>query len=135
MGLQLLTDTHLEHANDRSDWVIDSLGGGRHLVRPPTLRSRQSRTRKVSWVTRGGDYGCSALEMLGHNQPRDSHFTGTVPAPLRAFRVPKRAATQGYLRPHAVSALRTINGLTRSIRRIELVRGPPNDSQYPRPQG
>ena len=31
-GLQILTDSHLKHANDLSDWVIDPLGGGRHLV-------------------------------------------------------------------------------------------------------
>ena len=31
-GLQLLTDAHLEHANDLSGWVIEPLGGGRHLV-------------------------------------------------------------------------------------------------------
>ena len=31
-GLQVLTDAHLEHASDLSDWVIEPLGGGRHLV-------------------------------------------------------------------------------------------------------
>jgi len=37
-GLQLLTDAHLEHANDQSDWVIEPLGGGRHLVRAKDLQ-------------------------------------------------------------------------------------------------
>jgi hypothetical protein len=36
-GLQLLTDAHLEHANDLSDWVIKPLGGGRHLVQAKDL--------------------------------------------------------------------------------------------------
>ena len=36
-GLQILTDTHLGHANDLSDWVIEHLGGGRHLVRAKDL--------------------------------------------------------------------------------------------------
>jgi hypothetical protein len=31
-GLQLLTDAHLEHANDLSGWVIEPLGVGKHLV-------------------------------------------------------------------------------------------------------
>jgi hypothetical protein len=31
-GLQLLTDAHLRHANDLSDWLIEPLGGGRYLV-------------------------------------------------------------------------------------------------------
>jgi hypothetical protein len=31
-GLQFLTDTHLGHATNLSDWVIEPLGGGRHLV-------------------------------------------------------------------------------------------------------
>jgi hypothetical protein len=37
-GLQLLTDAHLKHANDLSDWVIDPLGGGRHLVQAKDLQ-------------------------------------------------------------------------------------------------
>jgi hypothetical protein len=37
-GLQLLTDAHLEHANDLSDWVIEPLGGGRHLVQAKDLQ-------------------------------------------------------------------------------------------------
>jgi hypothetical protein len=36
-GLQILTDTHLGHATDLSDWVIEPLGGGRHLVRAKDL--------------------------------------------------------------------------------------------------
>ena len=36
-GLQILTDTHLGHANDLSDWVIEHLGGGRHLVQAKDL--------------------------------------------------------------------------------------------------
>ncbi|WP_426297748.1 hypothetical protein [Arthrobacter sp. R-11] len=31
-GVQLLTDAHLAHANDLSEWIIEPLGGGRHLV-------------------------------------------------------------------------------------------------------
>jgi hypothetical protein len=37
-GLQLLTDAHLEHANDLSDWVILPLGAGRHLVGAKLMR-------------------------------------------------------------------------------------------------
>jgi hypothetical protein len=37
-GLQLLTDAHLEYANDLSDWVIEPLGGGRHLVQAKDLQ-------------------------------------------------------------------------------------------------
>ena len=37
-GLQLLTDAHLEHASDLSDWVIEPLGGGRHLVQAKDLQ-------------------------------------------------------------------------------------------------
>ena len=36
-GLQILTDTHIGHANDLSDWVIEPLGGGRHLVQAKDL--------------------------------------------------------------------------------------------------
>jgi hypothetical protein len=36
-GLQILTDTHLGHATDLSDWVIEPLGGGRHLVQAKSL--------------------------------------------------------------------------------------------------
>lgn len=36
-GLQILTDTHLGHATDLSDWVIAPLGGGRHLVQAKDL--------------------------------------------------------------------------------------------------
>ena len=38
-GLQLLTDAHLRHANDLSDWVIEPLGDGRHLVQAKNLES------------------------------------------------------------------------------------------------
>ena len=31
-GIQLVTDAHLARANDLSDWVITSLGDGRHLL-------------------------------------------------------------------------------------------------------
>jgi hypothetical protein len=31
-GLQLITDAHLAHANDLSDWIIEPLCGGKHLV-------------------------------------------------------------------------------------------------------
>lgn len=31
-GLQVLTDAHLEHAHDLSDWTVEPLGEGRHLV-------------------------------------------------------------------------------------------------------
>lgn len=31
-GLPLLTDAHLGHANDLSDWIIEPLGEGKHLV-------------------------------------------------------------------------------------------------------
>lgn len=37
-GLQLLTDAHLLHANDLSDWVIKPLGGGKHLVQAKHLQ-------------------------------------------------------------------------------------------------
>ena len=37
-GLQLLTDAHLELASDLSDWVIEPLGGGRHLVQAKDLQ-------------------------------------------------------------------------------------------------
>jgi hypothetical protein len=37
-GVQLLTDAHLEHAEDLSEWVIEPLGGGRHLVRAKELQ-------------------------------------------------------------------------------------------------
>lgn len=37
-GVQLLTDAHLEHANDLSDWNVTDLGGGKHLVEAKDLR-------------------------------------------------------------------------------------------------
>ena len=37
-GLQILTDTHLGHATNLSDWVIEPLGGGRHLVQAKDLQ-------------------------------------------------------------------------------------------------
>ncbi|MEO5319204.1 hypothetical protein PV761_11540 [Arthrobacter sp. CC3] len=37
-GIQLLTDAHLEHANDLSGWNITSLGGGKHLVEAKDLQ-------------------------------------------------------------------------------------------------
>ncbi|WP_427004233.1 hypothetical protein [Pseudarthrobacter sp. H2] len=36
-GLQLLTDAHLTHANDLSEWIIEPLGGGKHLVQAKDL--------------------------------------------------------------------------------------------------
>ena len=36
-GLQILTDTHLGNPNDLSDWIIEPLGGGRHLVQAKDL--------------------------------------------------------------------------------------------------
>jgi hypothetical protein len=36
-GLQLLTEAHLGHAHDLSDWVLVPLGGGRHLVQANDL--------------------------------------------------------------------------------------------------
>ncbi|MGO4804140.1 hypothetical protein AB4089_03330 [Arthrobacter sp. 2MCAF15] len=36
-GLQLLTDAHLAHANDLSDWIIEPLGAGKHLVQAKDL--------------------------------------------------------------------------------------------------
>ncbi|QCB97185.1 hypothetical protein E5206_09785 [Arthrobacter sp. PAMC25564] len=36
-GLQLLTDAHLTHANDLSDWIIEPLGAGKHLVQAKDL--------------------------------------------------------------------------------------------------
>jgi hypothetical protein len=36
-GLQILTDAHLGHATDLSDWNIEPLGGGRHLVQAKDL--------------------------------------------------------------------------------------------------
>ena len=36
-GLQLLTDAHLERANDLSDWIVEPLAGGRHLVQARDL--------------------------------------------------------------------------------------------------
>lgn len=36
-GLQLLTDAHLAHAHDLSDWIIEPLGGGKHLVQAKKL--------------------------------------------------------------------------------------------------
>lgn len=36
-GIQLLTDAHLEQARDLSGWLIEDLGGGRHLVEWPDL--------------------------------------------------------------------------------------------------
>jgi hypothetical protein len=36
-GLQLLTDAHLAHANDLSDWTIEPLGEGKHLVQAKDL--------------------------------------------------------------------------------------------------
>jgi hypothetical protein len=36
-GLQLLTDAHLARANDLSDWIIEPLGGGKHLVKAKDL--------------------------------------------------------------------------------------------------
>lgn len=36
-GLQLITDAHLAHANDLSDWIIEPLGGGKHLVKAKDL--------------------------------------------------------------------------------------------------
>ncbi|WP_211882162.1 hypothetical protein [Pseudarthrobacter albicanus] len=37
-GLQLLTDAHLAHANDLSDWTIEPLGAGKHLVQAKDLK-------------------------------------------------------------------------------------------------
>jgi hypothetical protein len=36
-GIQVLTDAHLRHAQDLSDWAIEPLGTGRHLVRAMDL--------------------------------------------------------------------------------------------------
>lgn len=36
-GLQILTDAHLTHANDLSDWIIEPLGAGKHLVQAKDL--------------------------------------------------------------------------------------------------
>jgi hypothetical protein len=36
-GLQILTDAHLANANDLSDWIIEPLGGGKHLVQAKDL--------------------------------------------------------------------------------------------------
>jgi len=36
-GLQILTDAHLGHATDLSDWIIESLDGGKHLVQAKDL--------------------------------------------------------------------------------------------------
>lgn len=36
-GLQLLTDNHLKRANDLSGWLIEPLGGGKHLVQAKDL--------------------------------------------------------------------------------------------------
>lgn len=36
-GLQLLTDAHLKHANDLSDWLVEPLSGGKHLVQAKDL--------------------------------------------------------------------------------------------------
>ena len=36
-GLQLLTDAHPAHANDLSDWMIEPLGVGKHLVQAKDL--------------------------------------------------------------------------------------------------
>lgn len=38
-GIQLLTDAHLDHARDLSDWDIEPLTGGRHLVKAHHLDS------------------------------------------------------------------------------------------------
>lgn len=37
-GVQLLTDAHLGHAHDLSDWIIEPLGAGRHLVQAKDLQ-------------------------------------------------------------------------------------------------
>lgn len=36
-GLPLLTDAHLGHANDLSDWIIEPLGEAKHLVQAKDL--------------------------------------------------------------------------------------------------
>ena len=36
-GVQVLTEAHLERANDLQDWRITDLGSGRHLVEAPDL--------------------------------------------------------------------------------------------------
>ncbi|MDR6413635.1 hypothetical protein [Pseudarthrobacter sulfonivorans] len=36
-GIQLLTDAHLAHANDLSDWIIEPLGAGKHFVQAKDL--------------------------------------------------------------------------------------------------
>ncbi len=36
-GLQILTDSHLAHAYDLSDWIIEPLGAGKHLVQAKDL--------------------------------------------------------------------------------------------------
>jgi hypothetical protein len=36
-GIQILTDAHVEQATDLSDWVIEPLDGGRHLVQARDL--------------------------------------------------------------------------------------------------
>lgn len=38
-GVQLLTDAHLANANALSDWVIEPLGAGKHLVQAQDLES------------------------------------------------------------------------------------------------
>ncbi|QCB97184.1 hypothetical protein E5206_09780 [Arthrobacter sp. PAMC25564] len=38
-GLQLLTDAHLANANNLSDWIIEPLGEGKHLVQAKDLES------------------------------------------------------------------------------------------------
>jgi len=48
----------------------------RTAPRPLALALKVTRTRAVSMATQDAENSCSALQMLGYHQPRDSHVHG-----------------------------------------------------------
>lgn len=72
-GLQILTDAHLKHATDLSDWVIKPLGAGRHLVQAKDLEPWYATTTvdPETLAKARDDFGAVILtpEIIANNPP------------------------------------------------------------------
>lgn len=72
-GLQILTDAHLKHATDLSDWVIKPLGAGRHLVQAKDLEPWYATTTvdPETLAKARADFGAVILtpEIIANNPP------------------------------------------------------------------
>jgi hypothetical protein len=72
-GLQILTDAHLRHATDLSDWIIKPLGGGRHLVQAKDLEPWYATTTvdPETLAKARADFGAVLLtrEIIASNPP------------------------------------------------------------------